>query len=137
MANWKAGLLATDISNRALNIAKEGLYDADSVKPMPPGLRNKYFKKRPDGDMEVIPQLKREVIYRKFNLMNNLPFRKPFHVVLCRNVMIYFDGPTKINLVNKIYNHMVPGGYLFIGHSETLPRDKTPFKYVCPAVYKK
>jgi chemotaxis protein methyltransferase CheR len=66
-----------------------------------------------------------------------LPFRRKFHVIFCRNVMIYFDQPTKNALVNRFYEMTEPGGYLFIGHSEALERDKTMYRYVMPAVYRK
>ncbi len=65
------------------------------------------------------------------------PFKKPFDIIFCRNVMIYFDAPTRLNLVNKFHQFLQPGGYLFIGHSETLGRQQNLFKYLVPAVYQK
>ena len=65
------------------------------------------------------------------------PFNKKFHVIFCRNVMIYFDSVTKDALIDKFYNALEPGGYLFLGHTESLNRDKTRFEYICPAVYRK
>jgi chemotaxis protein methyltransferase CheR len=83
-------------------------------------------------------KIKSEIIYRKFNLMESkFPFKKKFHTIFCRNVMIYFDNPTKEQLVNKLYDSMEYGGYLFIGHSESLNRETTRFKYIMPAVYRK
>lgn len=67
----------------------------------------------------------------------NFPFKRKFHVIFCRNVMIYFNNQTKRNLVNKFYDLMEHGGYLFIGHSESLNREETRYKYVMPAVYRK
>lgn len=82
--------------------------------------------------------LKKEVIFRRFNLMEPVfPFKKQFQVIFCRNVMIYFDGPTKRKLINKFYNKTVPGGYLFIGHAESLPREESGYRYIAPGVYRK
>jgi chemotaxis protein methyltransferase CheR len=67
----------------------------------------------------------------------SLPFKRPFHAIFCRNVMIYFDKPTRDALVERFYQTLEPGGYLFIGHSETIARDSSRFRYVMPALYQK
>ena len=137
-SSWDIGLLATDISEKALKIANNGKYPSERISLVPPKLKNKYFKATPDGMWMVSEKLKKEVIYRRFNLMNkNLPFKKKFDSIFCRNVMIYFDQETRDALVDRLYDVTVNGGYLFIGHSETLGRDKTRWKYVKPAVYRK
>ena len=70
--------------------------------------------------------------------MDSIPYRKhPFDLIFCRNVMIYFDADTKIELVNRFYDVLAPGGYLFIGHAESIPRDATGYKYIKPAIYQK
>jgi len=136
--NWNCGLLATDVSEKALLAAKRGVYDLQRFEGVPPQIIKKYFKHLPDGNYEVADELKKEVTIRRFNLMNKiLPFKKNFDCIWCRNVMIYFDNETKIELVNRMYEKTVPGGYLLIGHSETLAKDQTPWKYICPAVYRK
>ncbi|MBR0358722.1 MAG: chemotaxis protein CheR, partial [Selenomonadaceae bacterium] len=87
---------------------------------------------------QVSDRLKQKVLYRKFNLMTPVfPFRKPFHVIFCRNVMIYFDTPTRDALVRKFYDFLEPGGFLFVGHSEVIDRQSAPFEYVMPSVYRK
>ena len=135
--SWNCGLLATDVSEKALEAAIGGVYVPARLEGVPPAILRKYFKKVPDG-YAVVDQLKREVTYRKFNLMHkSLPFRKKFDCIWCRNVMIYFDTPTKHELVNRMYDSTVNGGYLLIGHSETLDRNQTKWKYVKPAVYRK
>ncbi|MDR2763263.1 MAG: protein-glutamate O-methyltransferase CheR [Planctomycetaceae bacterium] len=135
--NWNCGLLATDVSEKALVAALRGVYDQTRLQGVPTPIINKYFKKNNDG-YEIAEKVKKEVTLRKFNLMNEtLPFKKPFDCIWCRNVMIYFDAPTKHALVNRMYKHTVNGGYLLIGHSETLARDQTPWKYIKPAVYRK
>lgn len=135
--NWNAGLLATDISEKALVAAKRGVYEPHRLQGVPEPIIKKYFRKVGEN-YEVSEALKKEVTIRKFNLMNKtLPFKKHFDCIWCRNVMIYFDNPTKIELVNRMYKQVVKGGYLLIGHSETLGRDQTPWVYVKPAVYQK
>jgi len=135
---WDAGVLATDISAKVLEYAIKGVYPSDRVKMLPDKIINKYFNKTKSGDYEVKEELKREILYRRFNLMNQkFPFKKRFDAIFCRNVMIYFDNPTRETLVNKFYDLLVPGGYLFIGHSESLNRNATKFSYIQPALYKK
>lgn len=136
--NWDAGLLATDISDRALTAARAGVYPRDRVEQLPANLRNKYFTPADQGHLAVKEQVKKEVTYRRFNLMNTqFPFKKPFQIIFCRNVMIYFDQPTRDALVARFHKFIEPGGYLFIGHSETLGRTQTLFRYLEPALYQK
>ena len=136
--SWNAGVLATDISAATLNIAREGAYDAERLRTLPPSLRNKYFSQLADGRYQVIPELKKDVLFRRFNLMTKSPpFRKRFHVIFCRNVMIYFDQAQREEVVERLYSWTEPGGYLFIGFSETLGGGATKYKYVAPAVYRR
>jgi len=135
---WDAGILATDISDRALTFAHRGVYPDDRVKQVPTTLLNRYFTPQANGEVAVKEQIKREVTFRRLNLMNpQFPFRKPFQMIFCRNVMIYFDRETRDNLIRKFHNMTEPGGFLFIGHSETLGRDQGLYRYVMPATYQK
>jgi chemotaxis protein methyltransferase CheR len=135
---WDGGILATDISEKVLTFARQGIYPAERTKEVPVQLRNKYLKKLNDGQMAVNDTIKNEVIFRKFNLINkHYPFKKPFQIIFCRNVMIYFDKQTRDTLLHRFYEKTKPGGYLFIGHSETLGREQTLYKYIMPAVYKR
>jgi chemotaxis protein methyltransferase CheR len=137
-SQWNCGLLATDISSRVLEIAGKGVYPEEKIQALPQNLRNKYVRATGDGHYAFSDVLRKEAVFRRFNLMNErFPFKKPFHIIFCRNVMIYFDAPTRLNLVNKFHQFMSPGGYLFIGHSETLGRQQNLFKYLVPAVYQK
>ena len=133
---WKAGLLATDISEKALSKANAGLYPKDEVNKLPPNLKNNYFTKVGD-QFSVKQNVKSEVTFRKLNLVKPFKFKKPFHIIFCRNVMIYFDQPTKDDLIQRMYEYTMPGGYLFIGHSESIPRHTCPYKFIQPAVYRK
>ncbi len=136
-SKWKAGLLATDISEDALTKAMKAEYNEDNLQKVPTAHRNKYFDKV-GGKFKVKEHLHKEVLYRKFNLMTpTFPFKKNFDLISCRNVMIYFDKETKEKLVNKLYDQLRPGGYLFIGHSETLNGLDTPFTYIKSAIYQR
>ncbi|MFP4527794.1 MAG: CheR family methyltransferase [Candidatus Kapaibacterium sp.] len=133
-----AGVLATDISETALERARAGIYTWERVSRLPEKYIKKYFKKLPTGEYRVIDEVKKEVVYRRFNLMNKqFPFKKQFDSIFCRNVMIYFDPPTREALVDRFWRHTAPGGFLFIGHSESLKREATKYKYIMPALYLK
>ncbi len=135
---WKYSILATDIATSALQIAMKGQYSSAGVEKMPSKYLKKYFKKIDDDTYEVSDVIKKVVSYRRLNLMNStFPFKKKFHCVFCRNVMIYFDRPTRDRLIEKFALHMASDTFLFIGHSETLDRSNTVFKYVKPALYLK
>ena len=135
---WDADILATDISSAALRSAKEGTYSAEEVTGLPKNWIQKYFNRESDGKYKVKEELKQQVIFRNFNLMNqSFPFKKKFHVIFCRNVMIYFDTPTKKQLIQKFYHQLQPGGYLLIGHSETLGNDRSGFHYIRLATYRR
>jgi len=135
---WDTKILATDISTTVLNTAKKGEYKTESIAPLPLAWKNNYFEKIDDSKSRVVDKIKNEVIFSAFNLMSPVfPFKRKFHVIFCRNVMIYFNAETKKTLVEKFYDAIEPGGFLFVGHSESLNRDESNFKYVKPAVYRK
>ncbi len=137
-SKWDAKVLATDISLKALDAAILGVYDEECLKNVPANWKMNYFDKMPDGNWQVNGPLKKEVIFRRFNLIEEqFPFRKRFHVIFCRNVMIYFNDQTKKTLISKFYNALEPGGYLFVGQSETVDRTEFHFKSLIPSVYKK
>jgi chemotaxis protein methyltransferase CheR len=135
---WQAGLLATDISDRALSTAKRACYSSERVQHMPPLFKQRFLQKKGADEWEVIDKVRREVVYRRFNLMNTtFPFKRPFDIIFCRNVMIYFDTPTRQALVQRLCSVLRPGGWLFIGHSETIGRSITTLQSIRPAVYRK
>ena len=135
---WNKKLLATDLSHSILEAAKAGIYTKEQIAKLPQVWVLNYFDRLDEHNFSIKPQLKEEVVFRRFNLLEPVfPFRHKFHVIFCRNVMIYFDSVTKDALIDKFYNALEPGGYLFLGHTESLNRDKTRFEYICPAVYRK
>ena len=135
---WDTKVLATDISTKVLDEARKGIYSHEEIAALPPSWRLNYFKKLNNQNSILVERIRDGVIYRKFNLMDPVfPFKKKFHVIFCRNVMIHFDAQTKRELVNKFYDLTEYGGYLFIGHSESLIREETRYKFIMPAVYRK
>lgn len=133
---WDIRVLATDISPRVLALAREGIYPEESLKEVPAVWKTKYFVKVADG-YQVSPKIKNSVVFKSFNLMDRITFKTKFDVIFCRNVMIYFDGPVKDALVDRYYDATNPGGYLLIGHSETLNKATTRYNYIMPATYRK
>lgn len=136
-ASWDTRVLATDISTRVLQHAIRGVYLREEIESLPDSWKKRFFRRISAEEFQVTEELKREVLYRRFNLMDAFPFKGRFHVVFLRNVMIYFPNDVKSRLVDKVYEYMEPGGYLFIGKTESLNSTKAPFQYIEPAVYRK
>ena len=135
---WDTKLLATDISDKVLKTAKNGIYTKNAIESLPALWRLNHFKIIDKENYVLSDNIKNEVIFRKFNLIDDyFPFKRDFHVIFCRNVMIYFDEDTKYKLLDQFYNKMENGSFLFIGHSESINRDMSKFKYIMPAVYRK
>jgi len=135
--SWDTKVLATDISPKAIEEATRGVYKQEDAEQLPERWRKAYMQPHGEGLCAVKPLIKNEVLFRTLNLIHPFPFRKPFHVIFCRNVMIYFDAETRNALLQRFYDALAPGGYLFIGHSESVSREETNFQYVMPAVYRK
>ena len=138
---WNIKILATDISTDILQMAAEGVYEIDKISNLPKELLNEYFVKDNAGYnncYKVTPLLRDIITFRRLNLIDETyPFKGKFDFIFCRNVMIYFDKKTQEGIVNRFYNYLEDGGYLFIGHSESLNGVKSPFQYELPAVYRK
>ena len=131
-------ILATDISTRALEQCHRATYRADKLNTVPKPLLHKYFNRTQDGDFRVAQSLKDMLLFRRMNLMTPpFPMRGPLDVVFCRNVMIYFDNPVRRKLLTEIYRLLKPGGYLMVGHTETLVGIDSTFTSVRPAIYVK
>ena len=131
---WDTRILATDISQKALANAKKGIYELPDT--LPPAWRKKYFTRVEGTRYAVSKEIRDNVIFQTFNLMDPIKFRVKFDVIFCRNVMIYFDQPTKDALVRRFYDATVPGGYLMISHSENLSKD-APYRTGAPSTFQK
>lgn len=135
---WDTQVLATDVSTEILKQAIKGVYTKEQISPLPEHWKRRFFRNIVGTDQyKVTEELKKEVLFRKFNLMDPFPFRRKMHVIFLRNVMIYFDDVTKQRLLQKIYDSLELGGYLFLGKTETLNRDNVPFHLVTPSVFRK
>ena len=134
---WDTTILATDISTRALEKAQKGEFLCEQISVLPENWQRRYFKKTGAETCILSPEIRNSVLFRYFNLMDPFPFKKRFHVIFLRNVMIYFDEDTKAALLKKMYDFLEPGGYLFIGTTETLDKTRSAFQYVQPSIYRK
>lgn len=130
-------VLATDISDRVMNAAKTGMYNGERLSKLPDAWKKNYFAQLGPDEFQVAPKIKQEVIFQKFNLMEPIKWKRKFHLIFCRNVMIYFDAETRIALTERFYDALLPGGYLFIGMSESLANSNTRLEYVRPSIYKR
>ncbi len=135
--SWDTKILATDISTEVLKQAMEGRYTSEQVMSLPENWKRRFLRSISGGQYEITGELKEEVIFRQFNLMDPFPFKRKMHIVFLRNVMIYFDKETKQELIRKVYDAMAPGGYLFIGRTEAIDRNATDFELVQPSVFRK
>lgn len=117
-------ILATDISNGALEVARAGIYQEAKVAEVPVDLRQRYFKRmtQKNGHYIISESISSLIRYRKLNLFDPWPMRKKFDAIFCRNVVIYFDSACQKELWSKFADALNPGGFLFIGHSERIPK---------------
>lgn len=135
---WDKRVLATDISTKVLQQAMAGVYNAEQLNKVPESWKRHFFRPVAGGmQYMVTEELKKELIFRQFNLMEPFPFKKKMHTVFLRNVMIYFDEKTKCEVLQKVYDCLEPGGYLFIGMTETLDRNSVPFQIIQPSIFRK
>jgi chemotaxis protein methyltransferase CheR len=133
-------ITATDISTKVLALANRGVYAIEQTSKTPPEYLKKYFQKgvgNSAGKVKVRDNVRRQVAFQRFNLMHDFPWHNEIDVIFCRNVMIYFDRETQQRLVEKFYNSLAKGGYLFIGHSESISSLKHSFLQVEATTYKK
>lgn len=137
--SWDKQILASDISEKVLISAKLGIYSVDKIQSLPSHWKSLYLQKYDDNNYIFKESIKKEIMFKKFNLMSPVfPFRKRFHVIFCRNVMIYFDEPTRNEIINKYVNNLEVGGYLLIGKTESIDRKvHMNLDYIKPGIYRK
>lgn len=134
-------VVATDLSSAMIAIGKRAIYAEQKVRAVPIQIRKKYVmqgKGAQAGYCRIVPELRSRVRFRLLNLMNSdFGFGVAMDIVFCRNVIIYFDRKIQENLFKKIFAQLVPGGFLFIGHAETLDGINSQFVRVAPTIYRK
>lgn len=134
-------VLASDVSTRVLKKGINAVYEIDTVTNLPLDLKKRYFLKGKNqfhNEVRVKPELRKHVKFMHLNVMNeDFGFRDTMQIIFCRNMLIYFDKPTQENVINKFLRYLEPGGYLFLGHSETIFGMDLPFKSVAPTVFQR
>lgn len=134
-------ILATDISTRVLQMAKNAVYHEDRIAPITGPLRKKYLLRSKDRNnpvVRIVPELRSKVTFGHLNFMDaDFGLRETLDIIFCRNVIIYFDKETQERLMQKFCRNLVPGGYLFLGHSESLHGYDLPLVQVAPTVYQR
>ncbi len=138
LGQWE--IIGTDISTRMLEKAQRSLYPINATEKIPLPLLKKYCLKGSgeySGFFLIDPTLRRRVKFMYANLNNELPDMGSFNVIFLRNVMIYFDMPTKQRLIERIQHYLLPGGYFIISHSESLNGMKSDLQMVSPSIYRK
>ena len=134
-------ILGTDISHKVMNMAARGVYAAGKVELMPLDYKKKYFLKSKDREnptVRVTPQLQRNITLKYVNLINGpYDIKEKFKVIFCRNVLIYFDRATQERVINNLCHHLEPGGFFFIGHSESLSGMNVPLRHIKPTIFQK
>lgn len=134
-------ILATDLSTDVLQTAHQGIYTADLVAPVPADMMRKYVMRsvRPgNNDIRISPQLRSRVGFARMNLMDaKYLVGDPMHIIFCRNVLIYFDKPTQSAVLSRLTDCLLPGGYMFIGHSESITGFDLPLKQVSNTVFQR
>ena len=136
-----ARILATDISTQALAACESGCYGPKHIGPVPEDLRTRWFIDRSSNaspSWEVSRPIREMCVFRRMNLSAPpFPMKGPLDAVFCRNVMIYFDDPVRLRLLDEVHRLLKPGGYLVVGHAESLAGMISDFRYVRPSVYRK
>jgi chemotaxis protein methyltransferase CheR len=136
--NWQVD--ASDISTRMLDRGRQGIYRAERVQLPSQEWLHRYFQKGVGafaGQYRVKSELREHVTFHHLNLFETFPFNTGFDAIFCKNVMIYFDRPTQENLVARLHDQLVPGGYLIVGHSESLVGIRHRLKGIQPSIYRR
>ena len=130
-------VLGTDIATGAIETARRGRYSPQALDKLSPDWRKRYVQETREGG-EIVPQVKDMVVFRRMNLVRErFPFRNSFDLVFCRNVLIYFHEERRARVLEELVRSVEPDGYLVVGHSETVDRNRFGLSYVQPGVYKR
>ena len=135
----KYNIFCTDISTDILTKAKLAVYKEERVTNIPLDIKRRYFLRSKDKEkptVRVVPELRNKLSFRRLNLMDphyHVPTK--YDIIFCRNVLIYFDFETQEKVINKLCEHLKPGGYFFLGHSESAVGKKVPLKLISPTIF--
>ncbi len=138
---YNYSILATDLSMRMLEKASLAIYGLDRIKDIPMATKKKYLLKSKDQDNKtarIVPALRKKITFQQLNFMNHTYYMDDdFDAIFCRNVIIYFDHATQEMVINKLASHLKPGGYFFLGHSESITNMDIPLKHIKPTIFQK
>ncbi len=138
---WRGTVVATDICTDALNKAVTAIYPEQMIAPVPMDLRHRYLMRAKDqrrAEVRIVPELRRLVSFGRLNLMDNrYNLDRDFDVVFCRNQLIYFDKPTQMAVLERICDHLRPGGILYLGHSETIAGFDLPVRQIAASIFQR
>lgn len=137
---FRPSIHATDISTHVLGKGKAGIFPSERAKSVAVPMLKKYFKKgtgKWEGHIRVKDEIRNMVTFQRYNLVTDAVSTKAYDIIFCRNVLIYFDNPTKSTVVSKLYSALKAGGYLIIGGAESLNNIEHRYTYVSPSVYQK
>jgi chemotaxis protein methyltransferase CheR len=134
-------ILGTDISTAVLRLAKSAIYSRDVVTPVPENFAKRYFllsRDKSRGEVRVVPELRRLTHFMRMNLMDaSYPVDRDVDIIFCRNVLIYFERETQRKVIEQLCSHLRPGGYLLVGHSESMIHSAVPsLKQVQPTIFR-
>lgn len=138
LSGWDAKILATDLDTAVLQTASQGVYNEAQVENVPQNYRRHYMQEIEAGQSwQVDPRLRSMIHFNRLNLLGDWPLKADYDVIFCRNVMIYFDNPAKKRLVERLADKLRPGGWLYIGHSETLLDQHANLRLAGRTIYQK
>jgi chemotaxis protein methyltransferase CheR len=140
-ADWEVEIVASDISTRVLDRAAQGVYPLARAEEIPEHYRRRYMLRGigpEEGNCRAGKAVRAPVRFERINLNDGeYPVTGMFDAIFCRNVLIYFDPPSRLDVIDRLTRRLVPGGYLFLGHAESAARTATELKSVMPAVYRR
>ena len=139
-SGWDARILATDIDSQVVAKAQAGVYPQDRIEGISPPRQRRWFSRGTgpnSGKVRISRDLQELIAFRQLNLLKDWPMRGPFDIIFCRNVVIYFDKETQRTLFNRYADMLVPNGYLYVGHSESLHRISDRFKLIGKTIYQR
>ncbi|WP_082903576.1 CheR family methyltransferase [Devosia elaeis] len=140
--DFRYSILGTDVSTDVLAQGRRAIYPAEMIAPVPPGMQSRYlmFARRPGPrpEVRIVPELRRNVQFHRLNLMaSSFPIDRDVDIIFLRNVLIYFEKADQAAVISRLIDHLRPGGYLLLGHSESMVGTSITMRQVAPAVFQK
>jgi chemotaxis protein methyltransferase CheR len=140
--DFRFAVLGTDISTDVLAAGRRAVYPADQIAPVPPGMQSRYVMhaRRPGSrpEIRIVPELRKQVRFDRLNLMDDTyPYDRDVDIIFLRNVLIYFEKSDQAAVIKRLVGHLRPGGYLLLGHSESMIGTSITMRQIAPAVFQK